>query len=157
MVLEVENADWSNASQKNYTTDAYEDTFGKPVSRTSVYIISSKSVLSDGTSIEKTDDGYTITMNMDTTKSIVRYVKRMMNISNSKVNSFEYVRLTYHVDNDFNLISTTYNERYAAGMGGVSATCTGELNTYYFTGSETEIPAINTNTIYPKEGGNNNG
>lgn len=150
----VENADWNNATLKEYTTEEYEDTFGKKVSRTSVYIISSKSVLDDGSSVEKTADGYTINMNLDTVKGVARYRKRMMNLSGSEVKSFEYVRLTYKVDNDFNLITTKTNERYAAGMGGVSATCTGELTTYFYTGTTIELPGATEVTNYPTEGGN---
>lgn len=149
----VENADWTNATKTTYTTEEYEDTFGKKVSRTSIYIVSSKSVLEDST-IEKTADGYTINMNLDTVKGVARYRKRMMNISGSEVKSFEYVRLTYKVDSDFNLITTKTSERYAAGMGGVSATCTGELTTYFYTGSTMELPGVTETITYPTEGGN---
>ena len=43
---------------------SYEEKFGKTVSRNSVYIVSSKSVLGDS-SVTKTSDGYTISMNLD--------------------------------------------------------------------------------------------
>lgn len=152
----VENADWSSATTQTRTTNEYEDEFGKTLNRTSIYIISSKSVLEDGSSVVKTSDGYTITMNLDTVKGVARYRKRMIGISHSEIKSFEYVHLTYYVDNDFNLTKSVVNERYAAGMGGVSATCTGELNTYYFTGTVMEIPEIPNPTVYPSEGGSNN-
>ena len=153
---DAENPNWSSPTKTTRTTEEYEDTFGKKVSRTSVYIISSKSVLEDGSSVVRTADGYTITMNLDTVKGVARYRKRMIGLSNSEIKSFEYVKLTYNVDNDFNLITSRVNEKYAAGMGGVSATCVGEMRTYYYTGTIVEIPDMNTNTVYPKEGGSNN-
>ena len=75
-----------------------------------------------------------------------------MNLSGSDVKSFEFVHLTYYVDSDFNLIKSVANEKYAAGMAGVSATVTGELTTYFFTGVNVQIPEINEVTDYPQEG-----
>ena len=152
---DVESPNWSNAKKEYYKASDYEEKFGKKVSRPSVYIVSSKTVLDDGSSISKTEDGYEIAMNLDTIKGVARYRKRMMNLSGSDVKSFEYVHLTYYVDDDFNLLKSHVEEKYAAGMGSISADVTGTLRTYYFPGEKVALPSEGENISIPKEGTKN--
>lgn len=148
---DVENPDYSSAKKSDYTVASYEEKFGKAVSRQSVYIISSKTVLEDS-SISKVEGGYEIYMNLDTVKSVARYRKRMMNISNSEVASFDYIHLTYTVDDDFNIIKTHVEEKYNAGMGGIKAPVEGKLTTYFFRDVDVTLPESSVNSPIPKEG-----
>lgn len=152
---DVESPTWTNAKKEEYVASDYEEKFGKKVSRPSVYIVSSKTVLEDGTSISKTEDGYEIAMNLDTIKGVARYRKRMMNLSGSDVKSFEYVRMTYYVDDDFNLLKSRVEEKYAAGMGNISDDVVGELTTYYFPDEKVALPGEGENVSIPKEGTKN--
>ncbi|MCR5333191.1 MAG: hypothetical protein K6E11_04165 [Bacilli bacterium] len=150
---DAEHPDWSKPTKTDYTAESYEEKFGKMVSRPSVYVVSSQSVLDEGSSVEKTADGYQLTMNLDTIKGIARYRKRMMNLSGSNVKKFEYVHLTYYVDDDFNLIRSYVEEKYAAGIAGISANVEGSLSTYFFTDTnDVKIPEIGVNVTFPKEG-----
>lgn len=148
---DVANPDWNNAEHITYTVASYEEEFGKTVSRPSVYIISSKTVL-EASTVNKTNDGYSIYMDLHTSNSVARYVKRMMNLSNSEVQSFDYIHLTFFVDSDFNLKKSTVVESYRAGMGGINAPVTNEISTYYFTGTSATMPEANENIDYPREG-----
>ena len=148
---DVTNPDWNNAEHTTYTVASYEEEFGKTVSRPSVYIISSKTVL-EASTVSKTNDGYSIYMDLHTSNSVARYVKRMMHLSNSEVQSFDYIHLTFFVDSDFNLKKSSVVESYRAGMGGINAPVTNEISTYYFTGTSATMPEANENIDYPKEG-----
>ncbi len=158
---------YANAKETIYTVSEHENIFGKPVSNPSCYVVSSKTVLTETVTetdpqtgatrvgqskITKTDYGYELYLDLHTTYSVARYYKRMINLSGSTVSLFNYIHLTYKLDNDLNFISTHVDESYVAGMGNIKATANGKLDTYFFTDGSFEIPDINTNIKYPKKG-----
>lgn len=163
----IYNPTYENAKEKDYTVSEYESVFGKPVSMPSSYVVSSKTVLTDTVTqtdpqtgavksglskITKTDYGYELYLDLHTTYSVARYYKRMINLSGSNVSLFNYIHLTYKLDNDLNFISTHVEESYVAGMGNIKASVDGKLDTYFFTSEKFEIPDINQNINYPKKG-----
>lgn len=164
---DASDADFSNASKTDYTVASYRETFGKSVDNPNVYVVSNSTVLTDTvtqtdptngsikvgqSNIEKVDGGYKLYMELNTVKGVARYYYRMVNLSGSNVSMFNYVHLTYNLDDDFNLISSNVKEEYVAGMGNIKATVNGEITTYFFPDEELEIPDLNTKINFPKEG-----
>lgn len=139
---------------KTWEREAYKDNYGKYVDTLGIYIVSSKTILTnhENTYITKDENGYTLQMEMDTVKTVPRYVKRMHALSNSDVNQFFYVHLEYRLDLDLNLIYSYVHEQYAAALGTLTAKTTGRMITYYYTDQDYMIPDINTNINYDLKG-----
>ena len=160
----IEEPDWSNPTTKDYTVSSYRSTFGKNVDYPVVYLLSSKTVLTDknntvGTAdnpnsyITETESGYKLYMNLDPIKSVVNYYKRMINLSGSNVNSFFYVHLTFNLDKNYQLISSFSEEKYSASMSNIPSTVVGTMETYFFKDTTSySIPDISTNIAYPNKG-----
>ena len=155
----AEHPSWKTDYSTMNKTD-YRAKYGKTVDTLGIYIVSSKTILTDAkdengnplTYITKDDTGYTLTMEMDPTKTVPRYVKRMHALSNSDVNKFFYVRLEYRLDLDLNLIYSYVHEQYAAALGTIAATTTGRMITYYYTDADYIVPDINTPINYDLKG-----
>lgn len=162
-LADVETPTWK-LDQTQYSASEFADTFGKSVDNPFAYIISSKTVLTDtvaeedpttsvltygDSKVTKTEDGYSIYLDLNTIYSTAKYRKRMISLSNSNIARFFYVHITLSVDNDFNLYKSTIEESYYASMGSVGANTVGTLDTYYYSG-ESDIPDLNTLTDYSK-------
>ncbi len=158
----INNPDFSEKKKTEYTVEEYEKRYGKPVSMPCVYIITDNTVLSSTESsgtgssyAKKTDTGYEVMVDLDPIKSVARYYKRMVNLSNSTVSQFFYIHLTFTYDNNFNLISQHIEESYRAGMGSIGASVIGTLDTYFFSNTQLQIPSIDEKINYPEKGAQN--
>lgn len=165
---DAETPIFDNPSLTDYTYSSYKDVFGKTLDDPSVYVVSSKTILTDkvpqkdpstgndiygNSRIEKVDSGYRLYMELSTLNGVTKYYKRMMNLSNSNVSVFNYVHLTYNLNDKFELISSYVEESYAAGIGTIKATVLGNLTTYFFKDTtDYLIPDINNYISYPKQG-----
>ena len=164
---DIKNATFVNAEKLDYDVTSYKKKFGKSVDSTNVYVISSKTVLTETVTeidingnekigqsrVEKTESGIKLFLDLHTTYSVVKYYKRMVNLSNSNVSMFNYVHVTYNLDNEFNLISSHIEENYVAGMGNIKATVNGTMDTYYFVDQERPILTDLSQKInYPEKG-----
>lgn len=167
-LIDAEHATYDNPTKKDYTVTTYKDTFGKSVDDPSVYVVSSKTILTDtvtqtspltgekitgNSNIKKVDGGYELYMELNTVKGVAKYWKRMMNLSGSNVSSFNYVHLTYYLNDNFELVKSFVEESYAAGMANINASVLGTLTTYFFKDTnDYKIPSSNESVSYPEEG-----
>ena len=144
----VESAKWKQDSKKDYELEAYEDTWGKTLDRGSIYVISSKTV-TDGTAKE-VDGNYEVSVELDVTTSVVRYVKQMMMTSNlSKPPVFHHIQLTFILDKELNVQTTTVDESYDVYMFGKHNSNGHVVDSYYYD-SNAKIPQLNEDAIYDK-------
>ncbi|MCQ3034629.1 MAG: hypothetical protein MJ248_00135 [Bacilli bacterium] len=156
---DAEHPSWKS-DYKTWEREAYKENYGKYVDTLGIYIVSSKTILTDAvdgngnplTYIEKDENGYTLQMEMDTVKTVPRYVRRMHALSNSDVNQFFYVHLEYRLDLDLNLVYSFVHEQYAAALGTLTAKTTGRMITYYYTDQDYMIPDIKTPINYDLKG-----
>lgn len=127
----------------------FELKWGKEVKRSSIYIISSKTV----TSSSKTQDdkgNWIVDLTLDPNTSTLRYARQIVNMSGlKKLPVFHSLEIQYVMDSSLNLISRTINENYDVNKMGVHNS-TGILKETYHVGGF-KLPDIKTNCPY---GGN---
>lgn len=144
-VENVNVAKWDIDSKEELGNDEFENIWGKNLSRDSIYIISSKTVLDSKT--EKLDNGFKVELSLDPVKSVIRYVKQMSEMSELSRNpEFTSVNLTVELDSNLNLLSITSNETYDVWKFG-KHTSNGKLIKKYDYNEE-NIPDLNTNCNY---------
>lgn len=153
-----ETSDYSSHTPVTYTNEAYAEMMGRNVSDAMIYVISTKTAITDeakvkssyGPSrIEKEGDGYIVDLELKAKKSVVNYVKQMKNISGlTGYPDFEYCHLTFHIDKDLMPTSYTSYEKYNATKESVPipVDIEGSLTTYFYHGGTYEIPDLTTDT-----------
>lgn len=137
-----------NYKDKNdYTIDEYIDTWGKDLSRPVIYNISSKTTL-DTSFINKTDNGYLVSLDLDPITSVIRYVKQMVQMSNlDTAPQFENVHIEFSLDDELNLIEMNVQESYYVWVVGKNFT-EATLNEKFYILEETNIPEFNEKIYY---------
>ncbi len=144
----VESAKWKEDSKKDYGLEDYENTWGKTLDRGSIYIISSKTV-TDGTAKEVNGD-YEVSVELDVTTSVVRYVKQMTMTSNlPKPPIFHHIQLTYVLDKELNIKTSTADESYDVYMFG-KHNSNGHLVDTYTYETDMKIPELTEDAVYEK-------
>ena len=150
--LDSTTADWGNQHYE-YTFDEFKEKFGKTPSTSLIYIVSKKTVINGTDKVEKTDDGYKISMSLNPKKSVVNYVKQMQAISNlADYPAFSEVNLTFHIGNDLLIKQLDIHESYyALKEANLGADTTADVSVYYEVDGGFKIPSINETVTYPEE------
>lgn len=136
----------------SFTKEDYSERMGKSLDKVFIYIISNQTILSS--SIEN-DGNYNITVELDKDISVYHYVHQMKTISSLKdYPIFQYVKLTYTLDKDLNIISLRTNEKYTATtQSSISSDVECSILYHYFANQKIDIPELNQKLTY---GGENN-
>lgn len=152
-------ASWNDVHYE-YSHDEFVNDFGKTPSTPLIYIISKKTVLADSEKIEKTDEGYTISLSLSKNsngaiKGVANYIKQMKSISNlADYPAFDEVDLVFHIDNDLVIKQMDVHESYyALKEANLGADTTGDLSVYYEVDGGFKIPSLNEPIIYPEKEG----
>lgn len=139
-------ASWDSSSLQEMSTEDFEYLWGKTLDRSSIYIVSSKTILDEG-KVEKIGTNYKVTLNLDPIKSVIRYVRQMKMMSDlSRSPDFTSVNITYTLDQNLRLLNCDINENYEVWKFGKHASSSHLTTTYYYQGSS--IPDLNTNCQY---------
>ena len=139
-------ASWDSTSLEEMTTEEFENTWGKTLDRSSIYIVSSKTVLDEG-KVENDGTNYKVTLNLDPIKSVIRYVRQMTMMSDlSRSPDFTSVQITYTLDQNLRLLNCDIYESYEVWKFGKHMSNSHLTTTYYYQGSS--IPDLNTNCQY---------
>ncbi len=152
------SSDYSSHEEKIYTNEEYAELMGRKVSDSMVYVISTKTSITDESKVKsgkgvsrivKESNGYTVDLELQRKKSVVNYVKQMKNISGlTGYPTFDYCHLTFHLAEDLMPIDYTSYEKYQATKKevGISTTIEGNLTTYFYHGETYDIPTLETET-----------
>lgn len=144
--VEGKGAKWKEGTKEVSSFEEFENQWGKVPSRSCIYIISSKTVLDSN--VEKTEDGYIVDVSLDPVKSVIRYVRQMVSMSDlSREPSFKTVDLRFVLDNQLNLKEMTSHEIYDVYKFGTHTTDS-TINEYFFIDDGYKIPDLNTNCDY---------
>lgn len=147
-VVSEKEAVWKDEVSESLSLVDFESAWGKTFSRPSIYIISSKTVLDNGT-ITKDGTNYVISLNLDPIKSVVRYVRQMQMMSNldpKKLPEFYSVQINYVLNENFEMVSSVVNEKYDVWKFGKHTSKSTITTTYYY--DDSGIPDLNTNCQY---------
>lgn len=151
--VDATTATWGSEHYE-YSLEEFKETFGKTPSTALIYIISKKTVLTDTDKVEKTSDGYTISMSLNPKKAVINYVKQMKSISNlADYPAFDKVDLTFKIDNDLLIKQMDVQESYyALKEANLGADTSADVKVYYEVDGNYTIPTLNDAIVYPEEG-----
>ena len=126
---------------QDYSNESYIALAGSTPDGIQSYIISDKTIIDQSEVVYDEESGYyTFTVDLDPITSVLRYVRQVQQTSGlSSLPTFSSVSQTITIDENWNLISISIEEKYSV-IYGVSASCSGNLTSYYDFGmSEEEI------------------
>lgn len=147
--ISVESASYSQDNKETFTLEEFEETYGKTFARASIYIISSKTVLSQTVASE--GDYILVDINLDPQKSVIRYVKQMSEMSGlSKPPTFDEINITFTMDKKLNLIKSNIVEEYEVYKFGYHSS-TGKMQETYHAGEYLKIPELDEIYAYTSE------
>ena len=148
----IEEGNFSNPTSTSYLNKDYEESWGKKMSSSMIYIISDKTVLNTSTF---TINGETLKLSLDLHPiySVMRYVKQMVMTSDlGREPSFHEVHLDLEIDKDMNLSKVDIKEVYDVQSFGVTSKNTvGELHEVRYYDLNEDIPELTQKLSYNKE------
>jgi len=134
--------------KEELTVEEYEETWGKNLSQPVIYIISSKTTL-DTSFIKTSDNGYTISLDLDPLTSVIRYSKQMIQMSSlSNAPEFTKVHVEFEVDKELNLLEMNVTEAYYVWVVGKNFTEATLNEKYTILDSAPEIPTIDEKVYF---------
>ena len=114
--------EWYTEQMETYNLEGFETKWGRNLSRSSIFIISSKTVLPDQCSAEKMGDEIHVSLELHPITSVLRYVKQMVATSNlDAAPVFHKMHIDMVLDEDLNLLSTKTDELYDVKSFGITA------------------------------------
>ena len=145
--VDLDSGDYSNPKTTDYTIDEFDDTWGKSLKRACIYIVSNKSCLNSEMKVNE-DGNYEISLDLDPTLSVLRYVKQMIMTGGlSEAPVFHSVNLKFTVDKDVNLLTFKTYEVYDVHMVIDAKNSKGSL-TQEFKYEKRDIPTLTDATNY---------
>lgn len=138
---------WNASSEVVNTVEDFTTSWGKDLSRPTVYIISSKTTLATST-VTKDDDHLIISLDLDPIFSVVRYVKQMVMMSSLEADPvFNTINFTLTLDSNFRIVEAAATESYRVKKFGWND-ATGYLKETTTYQVDEDIPDINTGIVY---------
>ncbi len=156
----IYDSHFSESAKETFTRDAYKETMGRYLDGIPcIYIISDRCLSKEGqketsgipTSVEKTDNGYRIELELNPGVTVKNYVLQMIQTGDlAGPPSFKYVHLTFELDSELNLISLRNRESYYAKTKktGAGSNMKGDLTTYFYTKDVPDIPELSVQMNY---------
>lgn len=156
---DVYDSSYDLGSKTEYAREDYKSYAGRYLDGIPcIYIISDKCLSSEDqsvisgipTSANKTSEGYEIELELNPRITVKNYVLQMQTTADlAGPPSFKFVHLSFKTDLKLNLISmTNYEVYYAKSGSGAGSNMTGRVTTYFKTGDDISIPALDTQTTY---------
>lgn len=126
-----------------------EEHWGRSLDRTNIYILSSKTITSSEVSV--VDGNLQISVTLDPVKSILRYIKQMVTVSDlAKPPVFKEVKNVYTINADMQFLKKRVDEIYDVASFGVTSHDTKGWVEESFDYDCKHIPTINENCAYPQ-------
>lgn len=147
--IDAEHAKWKDKVVESLDLKAFEEKWGRNYSRTSIFIISNKTMLESST-VTPEGDNYVISLNLDPTTAVLRYVKQMVATSDlAEPPKFNSMQLDLTVDKDLNLIKTYTTENYDVKSFGLTSKGTkAHLTETFYYDEVMEFPDLQTDCSY---------
>lgn len=135
-----ESSDYGSHPKVTYGLDEYREKMGRLVAEPLSYIVAPETISKENlsgdqtTGIYKTEDGYTIELELDPRTSVTNYQKQMQTVSDLKYKpTFEFCHLTVLTDTNLDLIKLLIHERYmATTSAGVGSMAEADLTIAYY-------------------------
>ena len=143
-----EKANWNDTPVSSSSVSEHEEVWGKQLSKANIYIISSKTVLDSNE--EKEGDNTRITLTLDPVRSVLRYIKQMVKVSDLDTPPvFKEVKLSYLISNDMKIVTREIYEVYdVTSFGVVSKDSKGYLKETFNYDGDFTIPTFKEDINY---------
>ena len=154
--IDSTTASWTDVHYE-YTNEEFKADFGKTPSTPLIYIISKKTVIKDSDKIEKTSDGYNISMSLNPLKAVANYIKQMKSISDlADYPAFSEINISFSINSDLIIKEMKVHESYyALKEANLGADTTADVTVTYEVDGDFKIPTLEESIVYPEiEGGN---
>ena len=116
---------------KDYSSEQYEEDWGRPITSQFNYVVSEETVLSQEL-ISATNGVFEYLLRLDTEKAVDGYRRQMKTISSlPEKPNFSQVEFRFIVNADGYILSSTTYEIYKTKFGGFSADCVGSITSTY--------------------------
>ena len=140
-------ASWNEKDYKDYSSEQYEEDWGRPITSQFNYVVSEETVLSQEL-ISATNGVFEYLLRLDTEKAVDGYRRQMKTISSlPEKPNFSQVEFRFIVNADGYILSSTTYEIYKTKFGGFSADCVGSITSTYYYG-DVAIPSLNEDSKY---------
>ena len=141
--------DYTKATPKSYDNEAFEEEWGRQMSRACIYSINDYTCL-DSSISDNGNGTKSIELNLDPSLSVVRYTKQMVNTGGlSEKPIFHSVKLKFTVDQNVKLLTFETDEVYDVHMVIDAKNSKGAITQEYVY-EERTIPQYNENANYTK-------
>lgn len=135
------------STPRTMKVDEYRTAWGRTLPDMFIYCVHQITVTNGST--EKVDGGYKVTLELDPVMGGYQYRYQMQTISGlDALPIFEYITLTYILDENLDLKHLNCHEKYKATMMGVSPDIENTLDYDFFPNKEWKIPDINEDIDY---------
>ena len=147
-IIDEKSATWNETADSSLSLEEHDEKWGKDLSRSSIYIVSSKTVLSQ--EVSQDGDNLKIHLSLDPINSVIRYVKQMVNVSDlAAPPAFHTVDITYTIDQNMNLLQRDINEVYdVTSFGVVSKNTSGHLVEKLYYDGDYQFPSLSEHFDY---------
>ena len=147
--IDAEHAKWKDKVVESLDLKAFEEKWGRNYSRTSIFIISNKTTL-EGSKVTPDGDNYVVSLNLDPTTAVLRYVKQMVATSNlADPPKFNSMQVDFTIDKDLNLLKTYTTENYDVKSFGLTSKGTkAHLAETFYYDEVMELPDLQTDCSY---------
>ena len=116
------HAEWNHEPVESLNLTQFEEKWGRNLSRSSIFIISNKTVLSDQSSASKAGNEIHVSLELHPITSVLRYVKQMVATSDlDAAPNFHKMHIDMVLDEDLNLLSSKTDELYDVKSFGITA------------------------------------
>lgn len=150
--VDIETATWSEPPAEVSNLATFEDKWGRNLSRNSIFIISSKTIIAEQSSATREGNRINLSIELDPTTSVLRYVKQMVATSDLDAPPvFHKMHIDMVLDEELNLLSSTTDELYDVKSFGITAKNShGSLQEVLTYDVPQELPGLDENIIYTK-------
>ena len=115
--IKTTTATWSDTPSKTYTFDEYKEDFGIPAGGWLNYIVSSKTVITEGVPKKLGNGNYQFELHLDKIYSTMNYKYEVKQTSGSSKNPrFKSSVITFEIDENWNFIQIDYKEKYEVAV-----------------------------------------
>lgn len=132
-VTSATTADFPTAPSSSMNMEQYKASFGSVPERFVTYVVGTKTVINESAVTKNQAGNYVATLQLDTTYAVMNYVYEIKTTAgSSKLPYFKSVKITYEIDENWNLIKINTEESYDVSIAVLGYTgCTGQLQEVY--------------------------
>ena len=128
----IDDVEWGKKTE-TYTFEEFSEKLGQNPTIETPYIVSTKTILNEGTCTKNSNNTYTFTLILEPNLCNICTVNKMAFLSGIDKNTIEFtkVEIEFTMDSNFSMINEIYYEDYTLKYGGLPVQLTSNYNATY--------------------------